>query len=135
MRNRGSGEPVQTGGLRRVINATHYSLAGLRFAWREEASFRQELILALLLAPLALLLGETGIERALLIGSLLLVLMLELLNSAIEAVVDRVGTERHPLSGIAKDLGSATVFLAMWNVLIIWSLLLWPRIGAWVAGF
>ena len=134
MRNRGSGEPVQTGGLRRLINATHYSLAGLRYAWCEEAAFRFELMLALPLVPAALILGNSGVERALLIGCLMLVLLVEILNSAIEAVVDRVGTEHHSLAGIAKDLGSAAVFLAMWNVLIIWAVLLWPHAIDWVTG-
>lgn len=127
-RNRGSGVPQQTGGWRRIANATRFSWAGLRYAWREESAFRQELVLALLLAPAALWLGGSAVERALMIGSLMLVLMAELLNSAIEAVVDRAGTEQHALAGAAKDLGSATVFIGLWNVIIIWALILWQRL-------
>jgi diacylglycerol kinase (ATP) len=118
----------QSGGWRRVVNASNYSWAGLRYAWREESAFRQELVLALLLAPAALWLGGSAVERALMIGSLMLVLMAELLNSAIEAVVDRAGTGQHPLAGAAKDLGSATVFIGLWNVIIIWGLILWQRL-------
>ena len=127
-RNRGNGEPQQAGGWRRVVNATRFSWAGLKFAWRHESAFRQELTLALLMAPVALWLGSSAIERALLLGCLLLVIIVELLNSSIEAVVDRVGTEHHPLSGVAKDLGSAAVFVALINVIVIWSLILWPQL-------
>jgi len=127
-RNRGSGESQQTGGWRRVVNATRFSWAGLRYAWREESAFRQELVLALILAPVGVWLGGSAVERALLLGCLMLVLMAELLNSAIEAVVDRAGTERHPLAGAAKDLGSATVFIGLWNVFIIWVLIGWQRL-------
>jgi len=127
-RNRGNGVPQQTGGWRRVVNATRFSWAGLGYAWREESAFRQELVLALLLAPVALWLGGSAVERALMIGSLMLVLMAELLNSAIEAVVDRVSAEHHPLAGAAKDLGSATVFIGLWNVIIIWAIIAWQRL-------
>jgi diacylglycerol kinase (ATP) len=127
-RNRGGGATTQTRGWRRVVNATRYSLAGLRYAWGHESAFRQELILALLMAPAALWLGATAVERALLIGCLFLVLIVEVLNSSIEAVVDRVGAERHPLSGLAKDLGSAAVFLSLGNVITIWGLVLWTRL-------
>jgi len=127
-RNRGGGATTQTQGWRRVVNATVYSVAGLRYAWRNESAFRQELILALIMAPTALWLGAGAVERALLIGCLFLVLIVELLNSSIEAVVDRVGTERHPLSGLAKDLGSAAVFLSLGNVITIWGLVLWTRV-------
>lgn len=122
--------PQQTGGLRRVLNATRFSWAGLRYAWREESAFRQELVLALMLAPAALWLGQSAVERALMIGSLMLVLMAELLNSAIEAVVDRGGTGQDPLAGAAKDLGSATVFIGLWVVIITWALILWPQLRA-----
>ena len=111
-------------GLRRLINATRYSLAGLAAAARHEAAFRQELFLAAILVPLGLALGMTGIERALLIGSVLLVLIVELVNSAIEAAVDRVSIEQHPLAKHAKDLGSAAVMLALINVVIVWLLVL-----------
>ena len=112
-------------GFERLIRATGYSLAGLKSCIRTEAAFRQELALFIVAFPLALWLGESGIERALLIGSLLLVLIVELLNTAIEVVVDRVGVESHVLSGRAKDLGSAAVMLALLNALVVWLLLLW----------
>ncbi len=111
-------------GLKRVIKAAGYSWAGLKAAFKHEAAFRQELALCLVLIPTGLWLGQSGIERALLIGSLLLVLIIELLNSAIEAVVDRFGGEQHELSGRAKDIGSAAVFIALLNAAAIWALLL-----------
>ena len=117
------GKPGNTG-IRRLFRATGYSWAGLRAACQNEAAFRQELALCLLLVPLGLWLGEDGVERALLVGSLLLVLVVELLNSAIEAVVDRIGAEPHELSGRAKDIGSAAVFVALLNVVVIWVLIL-----------
>ena len=112
-------------GLRRVLDATRYSLAGLAAAFRHEAAFRQELALALVLVPLGLWLGEDGVARALLVGSVLLVLVVEVLNSAVEAVVDRIGDEIHPLAGRAKDLGSAAVFIALVNAAVVWVLVLW----------
>ncbi len=112
-------------GVRRVLDATRYSLAGLAAACRHEAAFRQELALALVLVPLGLWLGESGVARALLVGSVLLVLVVEVLNSAVEAVVDRIGDEIHPLAGRAKDLGSAAVFLALVNAAVVWVLVLW----------
>lgn len=111
-------------GIKRVILAAGYSWSGLSATFRHEAAFRQELALCLLLIPLALWLGDDGVARALMIGSLLLVLLVELLNSAIEAVVDRIGTEHHELSGRAKDIGSAAVFVALGNVVIVWALVL-----------
>ena len=113
-------------GLTRIIKAAGYSMAGLTAAFKHEAAFRQELALCLLMIPLAIWLGSNGIERALLIGSLLLVLLIELINSAIEAVVDRLGNERHELSGRAKDIGSAAVLIALLNVIIVWGLVLMP---------
>jgi diacylglycerol kinase (ATP) len=107
-------------GLRRVWNALHYSMAGLSAAYACEAAFRQEALLAAILIPLSFFLPVTWTGRALMIGSVLLVLIVELLNSAIEAVVDRVSLERHPLSKRAKDVGSAAVFLALLNVLAVW---------------
>jgi len=89
----------------------------------------------MVMAPAALWLGATAVERALLIGCLFLVLIVELLNSSIEAVVDRVGTERHPLSGLAKDLGSAAVFLSLGNVITIWGLVLWTRLPELISQF
>ena len=117
------------GDLRRVVRAGGYSLNGLRAALRNEAAFRQEAALFVILAPLGFWLGRNGIERALLVGSLVLVLIVELLNSAIEAVVNRVGSERHELSGRAKDLGSAAVLLALLLVPLTWALVLWERFG------
>jgi len=107
-----------------VIAAAGYSVAGLKAAFKNEAAFRQELALLLILAPLALWLGDNGVERALLIGSLLLVLIVELVNSAIEAVVDRFGGEQHELSGRAKDIASGAVFIALINVFVVWLLVM-----------
>ncbi len=107
--------------------ATIWSLQGLRAAWLHESSFRLEAYLLLVMGPLALWLGNDGVERALLLGSCLLVLVAELLNSAIEAVISRYGDERHELAGRAKDMGSAAVFVAMMNVLLVWGLVLVPR--------
>jgi len=111
-------------GVTRIIKAAGYSWAGLKAAFIHEAAFRQELALCLVLVPVGLWLGQSGIERALLIGSLFLVLIVELLNSAIETVVDRFGGEQHELSGRAKDIGSAAVFIALLNAAVIWALLL-----------
>jgi diacylglycerol kinase (ATP) len=111
-------------GLRRVLNATHYSLAGLAAAVRHEDAFRQELILVVLLTPLALWLGSTGVERALLIGSLIIVLIVELLNSAVEATVDRISFENHRLAKRAKDIGSAAVMLSLVNAGVVWLLII-----------
>ena len=121
------GKPGNTG-LRRIINATLFSMAGFRVAWRDEAAFRQELLLCVVLIPTAFWLGRTAVERSLLIGSCLVVLIVELLNTGIENVVDRFGAERHPLSGQAKDMGSAAVFVLMMNVLLCWGLILGPRL-------
>lgn len=115
---------AQHKGWRRLINATGYSWAGLKAAWRNEEAFRQEALLCATLVPLALWLGDGAVERALLIGSLLGVVVVELLNSGIEAVVDRIGQERHELSGRAKDIGSAAVFVALLNAAIVWLLIL-----------
>ena len=111
-------------GIRRIINAAGYSWLGFRAAFRHEAAFRQELLLLLIGAPLALYLTADGVERALMIGSLMLVLMVELLNSAVEAAIDRFGDEIHPLSGRAKDIASAAVFVSLANATMIWLLLL-----------
>ena len=111
-------------GIARLVHATNYSWRGLRAAFHHEAAFRQELVLVLAGVPLALWLGETAPERALLIASLLLVLVTELLNSALEAVVDRIGDEPHPLSGRAKDMGSAAVLVALVIAALCWGLVL-----------
>ena len=112
----------------RILKATIWSMQGLRAAWLHESSFRLEVYLLLVLGPLALWLGETGVERALLLGSCLLVLSVELLNSSIEAVIERYGAEFHELAGRAKDMGSAAVFVRMLNVLLVWGLVLGPRL-------
>ena len=114
-------------GPKRLMMATCWSLQGLRAAWLHESSFRLEVVIALVMAPLGLLLGENGVERALLAISVLLVLPVELLNSAIEAVIERYGPEHHELAGRAKDMGSAAVFVLMMNVLLCWALILAPR--------
>jgi diacylglycerol kinase (ATP) len=111
-------------GLQRVLNAAGYSWAGLTAAFRHEDAFRQEVFLALLLVPLALYLGETGIARALMIGAVLGVLIVELLNSALEAAVDRISLEHHLLIKRAKDMGSAAVMIALINVVVVWGLVL-----------
>ncbi len=111
-------------GLRRLINAAGYSMSGLAAAARHEDAFRQELILAAVLVPLGLWLGASGVERALLVGSVLLVLIVELLNSAVEATVDRVSLDDHSLAKRAKDIGSAAVMLSLANVAVIWLLVL-----------
>jgi diacylglycerol kinase (ATP) len=111
-------------GLRRIWNAFNYSLSGLRAAFLNEDAFRQECLLAVVLIPIALLLPLPGIGRALMIGSVLLVLIVELINSAIEAAIDRISLDRHQLSKRAKDLGSAAVLIALINVLITWTLVL-----------
>ena len=102
-------------------------MQGLRATWAVESSFRLEVYLFVVLAPLALWLGGSGVERAILVGSMILVLVVEVLNSAVEAVVDRWGPEHHELAGRAKDMGSAAVFLADMNVLACWGLILLPR--------
>jgi len=115
-------------GPRRIFKAAVWSWQGLRAAWLHESSFRLEVYLLVGLTPLALWLGETPVELALMIGSMLLVLAMELANSAIEAVIERYGAEFHELAGRAKDMGSAAVFVLMMNVLLCWALVLAPRI-------
>ena len=115
-------------GLTRIINAYGYSIKGLKAAFINEAAFRQELLLFIILAPLALWLGQSGVEQALLIGSLFLVLIVELINSAIEAVVDHFGKELHELSGRAKDIGSSAVLVSLLNVFVIWGWVLGERL-------
>jgi diacylglycerol kinase (ATP) len=101
---------VKPTGLTRILNAFGYSFRGLVGAWRAEEAFRQEVLFALVAIPLGVWVGDNGIERALLVGPVILILVVELLNSAVEAAIDRIGEERHELSGLAKDLGSAAVF-------------------------
>ena len=114
-------------GPRRILLATKWSLQGLRFAWLYESSFRLEVYLFVVLGPLGLWLGQTPVERVLLVGSGLLVLGMELLNSAVEAVIERYGAEHHEMAGRAKDMGSAAVFVLMLNVVLTWALILGPR--------
>jgi len=111
-------------GLRRIWNAFNYSLSGLHAAYLNEDAFRQESLLAAIMIPVALALPLPGTARALMIGSVLLVLVVELLNSAIEAAIDRISLDRHRLSKRAKDIGSAAVLIALINVLATWSLVL-----------
>lgn len=111
-------------GLTRIINATGYSWQGLKACFKNEAAFRQELLLVIALTPLAFWLAETSIELVLMLASLVLVLIVEILNSAIEAVVDRFGDELHKLSGRAKDMGSAAVALSLVNVVLVWAVIL-----------
>jgi len=115
--------------LRRLGNALRYSWAGFVAAFRTQASFRTDLLVVAILAPMALWLGQSALERALLLSTLILLLFAEILNSAVETVVDRMGLEYHQLSGRAKDLGSAAVFLACLNILAVWGFLLWDRFG------
>jgi len=114
-------------GLVRVMRALAASVNGLVGAFREEAAFRQELALAVFVIPLGLWLGHSGVERALLIAPMLLILIVELLNSAIEATVDRIGFERHKLAGLAKDIGSAAVFMSFVLLTAVWLLVLLGR--------
>ncbi|HDQ40928.1 MAG TPA: diacylglycerol kinase [Desulfonatronum sp.] len=111
-------------GIPRLVQAVKVSLAGLGAACRNEEAFRQEILLVLIFLPLGLWLGQDGSQKALLLGSLLLVLVVELLNSAVEAAVDRIGTEKNEVSRLAKDMGSAAVLLALVNACVIWALVL-----------
>jgi diacylglycerol kinase (ATP) len=117
----------ETGGLTRVIRAFGYSFKGFRACYRHEAAFRQEVWVGIVVIPLGIWLGYDGVEKALLAASWLLVLIVELLNSAVEATVDRFGPEHHKLSGRAKDIGSASVFAAVSLAILVWALILLPR--------
>lgn len=108
------------GGLKRIISATRYSAEGLLAALRSEAAFRLELYLAAVLIPLAFYVQVSSAERALLIASVFLILIVELINSGIEAIVDRISLEKHPLSKKAKDVGSAAVFMSLVCAFIVW---------------
>ena len=113
--------------LRHIGHAFIWSAAGVKKAWKNELAFRVEAIIIIIMMPVGIWLGRSAAERALLIASCLLILITELLNSAIEAVVDRIGTERHELSGRAKDMGSAAAFFAMLTAGIIWALIAYER--------
>ena len=117
-------------GVSRIVRAWGYSLAGLRAGWRHEAAFRQEVVLCAALLPWTFWLGRDLRDYAILLGTLFLVLITELFNSAIEALADRIGTERHELSGRAKDLACAAVFLALVLLVIVWGMYAWARVGA-----
>ena len=116
-------------GPARMLKAAKWSIQGLVAAWLHESSFRLEVYLFVVLAPLGWWLGGTPVERVLLVGSLLMVLSIELLNSAVEAVIERYGAEFHELAGRAKDMGSAAVFVLMLNVLLTWGAILLPRLA------
>lgn len=113
-------------GLTRLINALGYSRDGLRAAWQNEAAFREEILLATIAIPLALLLAKTGVDRALMMGSIILILIVEILNSAVEAVVDKASPEKNDLAKRAKDMGSAAVLLSLLNAVVVWGCILWP---------
>ena len=114
----------QRHGITRIINATKYSLQGLRYAWKSESAFREEVVISFFLIISAFFLGDDNIEIALMIGTCLFVVIVEIINSAIEAVVDRAGTEHNALAGAAKDMGSAAVMLSIIILIITWGLLL-----------
>lgn len=121
-------KPAHTG-FKRLLYSTRYSLKGLAAAWRFEAAFRQELAVTALLLPVTFWLGRDLVEWLLLMGSALMVMAVELLNSAVESVVDRIGVEHHELSGRAKDLGSAAVFLSVLFAFLVWGGLFLERLG------
>lgn len=111
-------------GVARIVAAAGYSLKGFKAAWQHEAAFRQEVLLALALLPVAFWLADNSLELALLLASIFWVLLAELVNSAVEAVVDRIGVEQHELSGRAKDIGSALVFLSLVLLVVIWGIVI-----------
>ena len=121
-------KPANNHGIKRIVRATGFSMKGLKAAWIHEAAFRQELILAVMMLPVALWVDISTIERLMLILTLFIVLIVELLNSAIEAVVDRVGSEIHPLSGQAKDIASAAVFMSLALCGLTWLVVLTPLV-------
>lgn len=120
-------KPANNHGIKRIIRATGFSMKGLKAAWTHEAAFRQELMLAIIMLPIALIVDVTSIEKLFLILTLFIVIIVELLNSAIEAVVDRVGDEIHVLSGQAKDIASAAVFMSLVLCGLSWFIILAGR--------
>ncbi len=122
------GKPGNTG-IRRILRAFVFSAQGFRHAWNNEAAFRQEVAMCVVLVPAAFWLGQTAVERILLIGVCFVVLIVEFLNSAIEATVDRFGSEQHELAGRAKDMGSAAVFVSLVLVVLVWIGIAWQRFG------
>ncbi|MBL4590287.1 MAG: diacylglycerol kinase [Alphaproteobacteria bacterium] len=119
-----SAKPKNNAGLKRVYNAFFFSVDGLKSSFKTEAAFRQEVALMIVAIPLALWLGQTPVEKVLLISSLLFILIAELVNTAIECAIDRISLEKHELSKNAKDVGSAIVLIALINAVITWALLL-----------
>jgi len=113
-------------GLTRLWNALGYSRDGIAAAWHHEAAFREEVLLATVAIPLAFYLGKTGVDRALLVGCIILILIVEILNSAVEAVVDKASPEKHDLAKRAKDMGSAAVLFSLINAALVWACVLWP---------
>lgn len=125
-----SSAPPKPTGIKRIGLAFIYSFDGFRAAWRGEAAFRQEVALAAVLLPCSIFLGQNAIEYSVLVGSVLLVLIVELLNSAIEATVDRIGMDRHPLAKNAKDMGSAAVLVSLTIVVLVWGAIAYARFGS-----
>ena len=123
------GKPGNTG-IRRILRATVYSMQGFGHAFRNEAAFRQEIALTVALTPSAFWLGRSPLEIAMLIGVCLIMLIVELLNTAVEAAIDRHGDEQHELSGAAKDLGSAAVFVSLVLVAVVWLVVVYDRFYA-----
>ena len=121
-----SGKPSNSG-IKRIIKATGYSIQGLKAAWKHEAAIRQEIIILIIALPIIVLVDVSLVEKILMGSSLLLLLIVELINSAIEAIVDRVGTEHHELSGRAKDIGSSAVMITVFLNMILWGLILSSR--------
>lgn len=117
--------PHKATGLRRLVNTLSYSLSGLQLAWQDEAAFRQEIILAIILVPVAFMMPVDLTQRVLLVASVMLVLVVEMINSAIEATVDRISLDIHPLAKRAKDMGSAAVMLTLTNAILTWTMTLW----------
>ena len=117
-------------GFNRLFDALGYSWLGYKAGFKNEAAFREELFLGIILLPVAIIFAESSVELALLLGSLFLVFVVELLNSGIEAIVDRVSDEYHELSGRAKDLGAAAVMTSLINVIVIWAIIFAPKIGS-----
>ena len=113
-----------------IINAFRYTFAGLKSAWKNELAFRGEVVVVTIMLPLGIWLGRSAVERALLIASILLILLTELLNSALEAVVDRIGPERHELSKRAKDMGSAAAFISMVTAALVWIIIALDRFAS-----
>lgn len=116
-------------GISRLINAFHYTLSGIKAAWLNEEAFRQEIIMGVLIVPLGIWLGVSYTQKAILIGTYSIIPLVELLNSAIESIVDRIGEERHELSGRAKDMGSAAVFMSICIALIVWIIIASERLA------